>query len=136
MRAAPDESVLDAFRRRFKTDPKSAPVVLVELVASLDEAVVDLLLLLFAADVVNETPFDADVVMVDDDVFVDDSLLVSFDRSLLSNCFLNSSSSVQKPPLPGSSFCRAIFLKHLFNDKLCLIEFLNVTCQFGSAFLF
>ena len=58
------------------------------------------------------------------------------DRSLHNSCFLYSSSRVQKPPLPGSSFWRAIFLKHLFSERLCLIEFLNVTCQFGSAFLY
>lgn len=34
-----------------------------------------------------------------------------------------SRSNFQKPPLPGSSFERAIFTKHLFRDKLCLIEF-------------
>ncbi len=51
------------------------------------------------------------------------------------SCFSNSGSSVQKPPLPGSSFWRAIFLKHLFSDKLCRIEFLKVICHDGSAFL-
>lgn len=51
------------------------------------------------------------------------------------SCFSKSGSRVQKPPFPGSSFCRAIFLKHLFNDRLCRIEFLNVICQLGSAFL-
>ena len=39
--------------------------------------------------------------------------------------FIYCGSRVQKPPLPGSSFVLMIFLKHLFNDKLCLIEFCN-----------
>ena len=44
-------------------------------------------------------------------------------------------SRVQKPPLPGSSLVRTIFLKHLFNDKLCLMEFwknvsqINLPCS-------
>lgn len=32
-------------------------------------------------------------------------------------------SSFQKPPLPGSSFERGNFTKHLFNERLCRIEF-------------
>jgi hypothetical protein len=34
-----------------------------------------------------------------------------------------SSSRHQKPPFPGSSAGRGIFLKHLFSDRLCRIEF-------------
>lgn len=34
-----------------------------------------------------------------------------------------SRSSFQKPPLPGSSLERGSFTKHLFNERLCRIEF-------------
>lgn len=34
-----------------------------------------------------------------------------------------SKSNFQKPPLPGSSFERGNLTKHLFNDRLCRIEF-------------
>ncbi len=37
-------------------------------------------------------------------------------------------SKTQNPPLPGSSFVRLIFLKHLFKDKLCRMEF----CWIGN----
>jgi len=36
-----------------------------------------------------------------------------------------STSNFQNPPLPGSSLDRGTFTKNLFNDKLCLIEFLR-----------
>ena len=60
---------------------------------------------------------------------VEEASSVQFSASFLSK----SASSVQKPPLPGSFFWRAILRKHLFSDKLWRIEFLNVVCQLGSA---
>lgn len=36
---------------------------------------------------------------------------------------IRSRSSFQKPPLPGSSFERGSFTKHLFSERLCRIEF-------------
>ena len=63
-----------------------------------------------------------------------------FSKSVVSPCGLfilfatswlrmYSKSSAQNPPLPGSSAGLGTFLKHLFRDRLCLIEF----CQAASA---
>lgn len=41
-----------------------------------------------------------------------------------------STSNRQKPPLPGSSFERGTFTKHLFKDRLCRIEFCGTQHNF------
>merc|ERR1740128_981446 len=51
-----------------------------------------------------------------------------FFSRLSSRVLSKAASSRQNPPLPGSSLERGILMKHLFNDKLCRIEF----CHEGS----
>lgn len=52
------------------------------------------------------------------------ALTVKLDRllDLLDSSSL-SKSNFQKPPFPGSSLDLGCFTKHLFNDKLCRMEF-------------
>jgi len=62
--------------------------------------------------------------MLDDLLFLERPRPSRFFLSRLSSSVLSkAASSLQNPPLPGSSLERAILMKHLFNDRLCLIEF-------------